>query len=166
MKGTLTKTEQGWRVQYDVINSIRSLPLHRDDISDILSNPDSKIENLVGKEVEFEIVKEYIDSHTNQVQSYAKLINHISDISKMVEDDVEKLAEHYSTQMEDVSDNLGKYLVKAVYIDGYNKAKENTYTEEQVREAIDMATTSKYDYKLNFYSSDEIIQSLKSKKNN
>ena len=42
--------------------------------------------------------------------------------------------------------------------------QETLYTEEQVREAIDMATTSKYDYKLNFYSSDEIIQSLKQPK--
>jgi len=79
MKGTLHKTEQGWVVRYRETTPLsittETLPLHRDDISDILSNPDSKIENLVGKEVEFEIVKEYIDSHTNQVQKYAKLIN-------------------------------------------------------------------------------------------
>ena len=42
--------------------------------------------------------------------------------------------------------------------------QETLYTEEQVREAIDMATTSKYDYKLEFYNSDEIIQSLKQPK--
>jgi len=83
MKGILNKTKQGWIVIYDQIlgdgivkRNQNALPLHRDDISDILSNPDSKIENLVGKEVEFEVVKEYIDSHTNQVQKYAKLINH------------------------------------------------------------------------------------------
>jgi len=78
MKGTLHKTKQGWVVRYRETTPLsittETLPLHRDDISDILSNPDSKIENLVGKEVEFEIVKETYDDGSEC--KYAKLINH------------------------------------------------------------------------------------------
>jgi hypothetical protein len=80
MKGKIHKTEQGWVVQYGVINSIRSLPLHPDDVKQI--NRDAQVfDNIEARiaaypEVEFEIVKEYIDSHTNQVQAYAKLLNH------------------------------------------------------------------------------------------
>jgi len=81
------------------------------------------------------------------------------------EDDVEKLAEHYSNMMEDVSDKLGKYLVKSVFIDGYNKAKENTYTEEQVRFIICKSfllgvDRGEYSKELE----DKLIQSLKQSK--
>jgi hypothetical protein len=82
-----------------------------------------------------------------------EMVNHVPDVGKMVED-VEKLAEKYPYGGREGSKRLA-------FIDGYNTAKETLYTEEQVREAIDMATTSKHDYKLEFYSSDEIIQSLK-----
>jgi hypothetical protein len=78
MKGILHKTKQGWVVRYRETTPLsittETLPLHRDNISDILSNPDSKIENLVSKEVEFEIVKETYDDGSEC--KYAKLINH------------------------------------------------------------------------------------------
>ena len=96
-----------------------------------------------------------------------------------LEDDVEKLELDYYKELEgrrEVAKNFqgqvaGRHpdmfgrsemhhMVRG-YLEGYKKAKETLYTEEQVREAIDMATTSKHDYKLEFYSSDEIIQSLK-----
>ena len=98
------------------------------------------------------------------------------------EDDVEKLEENYWKELEnrrEVAKNFkgqvaGRHpdmfghsemmhMLRG-YLEGYNKAKENTYTEEQVREAINLATTSKYDYKLHFYNADEIIQSLKQPK--
>jgi hypothetical protein len=48
---------------------------------------------------------------------------------------------------------------------GYNKAKETyKYTEEDLRKAIEMAITSKYEYKLEFYNQNEIIQSLQQPK--
>ena len=130
MKGTLTKIEQGWRVQYSVINSIRSRPLHRDDISDILSNPDSKIENLVGKEVEFEIVTEWENGEVGvNGLTYAKLINNVPDV---VEDDVEKLALEWNN-----GEMPMHYHKREGFKSGYNKAKETLYTEEQMRMAFE-----------------------------
>ena len=48
------------------------------------------------------------------------------------------------------------------FIDGWLKCKENTYTEEQVREAIDMAENQAAYYGVSY--PDEIIQSLKQPK--
>ena len=84
------------------------------------------------------------------------------------EDDVEKLAEESAEYLQSLlnaaSINLygqGHILdaAKKMYKSGYNKAKENTYTEEQVREAIGMAKDFRYDIDTN-----EIIQSLKQSK--
>ena len=84
MKGTLHKTEKGWQVSYAIHDMVAKrwtagkLPLHPDDVKEI--EEDSKIfDNIEARiaaypEVEFEVVKEYTDSHTNQVQKYAKLI--------------------------------------------------------------------------------------------
>lgn len=80
--------------------------------------------------------------------------------------DIEKLAENYAIMVEDVSGKLGKYLVKACYIDGYNKAKETLYTEEQMVQAIKSFITYKaiadrdvWDKDIHLY-----IQSLKKDK--
>jgi len=156
MKGRLTKIEQGWRVQYSVINSIRSRPLHRDDISDILSNPDSKIENLVGKEVEFEIVTEWENGEVGvNGLTYAKLINNIPDV---VEDDyIEELAKGEIGWYDKHDDDQVKS-----FISGYNKAKETLYTEEQVKQAINRAIMLTLSDKSCY--SDEIIKSLKQTK--
>ena len=51
------------------------------------------------------------------------------------EDDVEKLAEYYAHNYFDMHDNNYQGILKGFKL-GYNKAKENTYTEEQVRRAI------------------------------
>ena len=156
MKGRLTKIEQGWRVQYSVINSIRSRPLHRDDISDILSNPDSKIENLVGKEVEFEIVTEWENGEVGvNGLTYAKLINNIPDV---VEDDyIEELAKGEIGWYDKHDDDQVKS-----FISGYNKAKKTLYTEEQVKQAINRAIMLTLSDKSCY--SDEIIKSLKQTK--
>lgn len=77
----------------------------------------------------------------------------------VVEDDVEKLAEEFKNQYIKVGvteDEVSAFIV------GYLKAKETLYTEEQVREAIRMAQTRKYNS--HFYNADEIIQSLKQPK--
>jgi hypothetical protein len=49
--------------------------------------------------------------------------------------------------------------------EGFKEAKETyKYTEEDLRKAIEMAITSKYEYKLEFYNQNEIIQSLQQPK--
>ena len=74
MKGTLHKTETGWQVShatYDMtLNrwTAGKFPVHPDYIKYYFLDEDAE-----GSEVEFEIVKEYINNHSNEVQSYAKL---------------------------------------------------------------------------------------------
>jgi hypothetical protein len=70
--GSLAKNESGWMVMYQVINSIRSLPLHPDSVLELSILSDKKMEDRIGDKVKFEKVKERTDS-TNQVQAYAKL---------------------------------------------------------------------------------------------
>jgi hypothetical protein len=84
------------------------------------------------------------------------------------EEDAEDLALAYSSSKECV--NPEGYSDKQVgllhgFIDGYNKAKETyKYTKEDLIKAIEMAITSKYEYKLEFYNQNEIIQSLQQPK--
>ena len=73
MKGILKKTPAGWFVWYSVMrdeitSGYDSIPLHPKYEKYYFLDDDAS-----GGEVEFEIVKEYIDNHTNQVQAYAKL---------------------------------------------------------------------------------------------
>jgi len=85
MKGILHKTEQGWVVRYfdtekayDVMYCEELLPLHPDDVKQI--NADAQVfDNIEARiaaypEVEFGLVIDYIGDHTNQIQTYAKLI--------------------------------------------------------------------------------------------
>jgi len=67
MKGTLLKENNQWIVEHWEGLKVKEYPLLTDDATYCLDSDK-------GKEVEFEIMKEYIDSHTNQVQKYAKLI--------------------------------------------------------------------------------------------
>ena len=132
MKGTLHKTETGWVVRYRETTPLsittETLPLHRDDISDILSNPDSKIENLVGKEVEFEIVNK-LWGVNDDVIPYAKLIK--PNVDKVVENDIYEMAQEYAIK----SHSPNREARRKGFVDGYNKAKETLYTEEQIRKA-------------------------------
>jgi hypothetical protein len=229
MKGIINKTEQGWMVNYNYSvnkNDWETLPLHPDDLYVI-----DHTGYILGEkqEVEFEIVKEYTDSHTNQVQKYAKLINQVSPTytgeypfkkftlmderpsapasdrtninlnkmeskldevlineseasltrwmkSKRKEDDVEKLAEEYATYYEDnkeIKDAIQWGKRYNGFMDGYNKAKETLFTEEQLKIAIHKSmiflednkkmTLGEYVTKSsNFY--EELIQSLKQPK--
>lgn len=74
MKGILKKTVAGWFVwQSDKITShFRSYPLHPNDAKICNQYGDYSMD-WIDKEVEFEIVKEYVDKHTNMIQNYAKL---------------------------------------------------------------------------------------------
>ena len=191
MKGKLHKTEQGWVVIYDQRTwqdpsaEDGVLPLHPDSMTELSIRSDKKLEDRIGQEIDFEIVTLEIDVTPcgNHIiyADYAKLIkhsvyanemiDHIGKVNEMVEDDVWKAG------LEDELNKLPytKHLDDGQYNDGvltgfefgatwgYNKAKETLYTEEQVREAIDMARElsgyASYEFKEN-----EIIQSLKQPK--
>jgi hypothetical protein len=92
MKGTLHKTEKGWMVSRCVGDGVvevweETLPLH----PDFIELMDTCFTSKFTQEVEFEIVN--IVSNKNTLSdddnvllgTFAKIINHISDISKMVE---------------------------------------------------------------------------------
>ena len=102
------------------------------------------------------------DEVIDQLGETNKMIDHVPDVGKIVED-VEKLAEKYPYGGREGSKRLA-------FIDGYNTAKETLYTEEQVREAIEMARETKDSYftegykRITKYTSFEIIQSLKQSK--
>jgi len=86
MKGTLHKTIKGeWVVRVvseetpeceTIVEHGKQYPIHpyQDELKMvmILNTPVSQFE---GKEVEFKIVKEYTNKHSNEIQSYAELIN-------------------------------------------------------------------------------------------
>jgi hypothetical protein len=75
------------------------------------------------------------------------------------EDDVEKLSWEYTFNKFGEVDDF--YDTQEGYIEGWKKHSEKyRFSEEDVKKAIVMATTSKYDHKLEFHSQEEIIQSL------
>jgi hypothetical protein len=73
MKGRLFLRDDKWYVEYQIINSVRSLPLHKDSVRQLSLRSDKQPEHMHMEEIEFEIVKEYTDSNTNQVQQYTIL---------------------------------------------------------------------------------------------
>ena len=137
MKGTLHKTETGWVVRYDAMQDNYNYPypiwdyfsLHPDDVKSINDEYWSFIRKSVfdGKEVEFEIVNETYED--GKGCTYAKIINHIADISKMVEDDVKDWA-HLTSVSKGLDGSVYQSTYEDGFIDGYNKAKETLYTEE------------------------------------
>ena len=108
---------------------------------------------------------QYYNKTYHSVESN-EMIDHIGDANKMV--DVEKLAE------EEFSDNQLKDMysyedairfrgklsyARKGFIEGYNKAKETLYTEEQVREAYEYGSNASLGV-----SKTNLIQSLKQPK--
>ena len=84
----------------------------------------------------------------------------------MKQTSLEKLAELESqVQGWGVYDNTSEqYAIKQAYINGYNKDRENLYTEEQVKEAIRLAFLHKESSNgAELWNDYLIIQSLKSK---
>jgi hypothetical protein len=66
-----------------------------------------------------------------------------------------------NTEIQVVGDN--KTMSVSNFLKKYGK-ETYKYTEKDLRKAIEMAITSKYDYKLEFYNQNEIIQSLQQPK--
>jgi hypothetical protein len=171
MKGTLTKTEKGWVVNYNYSvnnNDWCTILLH----PDFIEMMDTCFTSKFTHEIEFEIVTEW---ETGEVGvnglTYAKLIHHpvdtnkmidhIGEVNEMVKDDVEKLAEEFYPLNEELYPN--STLIRKAFIEGYNKAKETLYTEEQVREVIEKAKLLDYNNKFVF-TTDHLILSLKQPK--
>ena len=50
----------------------------------------------------------------------------------MKQETLEEVAEKYANMQEDVSETIGKYLVKAVFKDGAYWNQERSYSEEEV----------------------------------
>ena len=131
-KGYLQKTQEGWGVLSNIRNEV--IPLY--DYID----PNLLFYN--GRKVEFEVLQ--IDDW------FAKLVWQERD-----KPHVEKLAE-------EVYGKGVNYDYEEGYVDGYNKAKETLYTEEQLMEVIELARLIDYNGSNDYYmSEDEIIKALK-----
>ena len=79
----------------------------------------------------------------------------VNDVEKLAKERTDAFVSNYNTYKE-----IRQFAHAKGFIDGFNKAKQNLYKEEQVREAMSMAR------KLSgvAYTNDEIIQSLKQPK--
>jgi hypothetical protein len=73
MKGRLFLRDDKWYVEYQIINSFRSLPLHPDSERSLMLRSDKKPEQMIGDKIEFEIVEEGVHPYTDEVKRYAKL---------------------------------------------------------------------------------------------
>lgn len=162
MKGKLYRKTEGWMVFYVEKNSAytstsyqKSLPLHPDNSTVILYEKHPL--DWDGKEVDFEIVNESWDGYKGC--TYAKLINQVPDVRKMVEDDVEKFALKYIDDEWSDADDTVRFGIEVGVKIGYNKAKETLYTEEQLREVIEDARDC-----TSYVNTDEVIRSLKQHK--
>jgi hypothetical protein len=188
MRGVLHKTEQGWVVKYDQRTwqdpsaEDGELPLHPEYVKCYFLDEDAE-----GGEVEFEIVegcctpegqiKRYVDCKgCDKKQNYAKLINPQTvplpvfqqvPTSVLEQDVVETMARdfYWSRQPK------GKFMAESSrpdmvigYVEGYNKAKEDLFTEKQVRQAM-FETYVECENGNNFFNvQDKIIQSIKQPK--
>jgi hypothetical protein len=219
MKGILSKTENGWVVNYHFSvnnNDWETLPLH----PEFIEMMDTCFTSKFTRDVDFEIVTETYED--GKGCTYAKLIHHSVDTTKMINHIVDTnemvcmfeprtdtssatVCKHCGqekflhNQVPDVRkmvsnveigkkrwDDWDEFNKKACYpedhqsafADGFTRgakwvneiAKETLYTEEQVREAIDLARETKDSYftegykRITKYTSFEIIQSLKQPK--
>jgi len=157
MKGTLTKTDRGWVVNYYYSinkNDWETLPLH----PDFIEMMDTCFTSKFTHEIEFEIVTEWENGEVGvNGLTYAKLINHIPDVGKKVEDDVVKLAEEYAFKVYHAFEDATWFRpLNLGYYAGYKKAKETLYTEEQVRKAYEYGSNASLGV-----SKTNLIQSLK-----
>lgn len=70
MRGTLTKTKQGWVVYWsnpqEYNEPIYLLPLHPDSLTELFIRSDKKLDDRIGQEIEFQIIEEIPEScHNN-----------------------------------------------------------------------------------------------------
>lgn len=124
----------------------------------VVSGTKTIVQCMYPENVHHEDIKKITHS-TQPLEWFGGEIIFLSEVKELVGAvDVEKRAE------EKIPNLPYKNYVKIGFIGGYNQAlednKDRKYTKEDVRVAIRLATTSKYDHRLEFYSEEEIIQSL------
>jgi hypothetical protein len=153
------------------------LPLHPDDVK-FLEDCNLVFDNLearvaVNPDVEFEIVV-----HEETSKHYAKLISSKEQQKQLITEIMELDAKDglYDTVNDTVNeldklaeetfkgDDATTFVQREIWKDGYRKAKETLYTEEQVREAINMCHQYIFGYNLIESKIIEIIKSLKQPK--
>lgn len=116
MKGTLVKSKSGWSVRFTestpfYIGSIVN-PLHPSDVAELTKYADYS-EDWVDRDVEFVL-------ESKSGSTYAKLVDHVVDHNKIIDKDI---------------DELKKTLEKVDYYKlGYNTAKKNLFTQEEMIE--------------------------------
>jgi hypothetical protein len=161
MKGTLLKkytprNNVSWFVKYSTINGAPNIiPIHPKYVKCYFLDEDANY-----SEVDFEIVYDFHYGANNEGvygkinSEYAKLIKPGETNTELKEEnDVEQLADKFIKEEVQVASASINRAIKLGYVEGYNKAKEETYTEEQVKTAIKLAKMS--------HSSEAILQLLK-----
>ena len=142
MKGTLHKTKQGWVVEFkNHDGSICSIPLHPTD----LGIP-SHVKNILGEvqEMEFKIVE-----LNNGAMSSAGGVESKQYYAKVIQDNPVTVDSTALVDKQEVDDML---------------AKEDLFTEKQVRQAMFEAYVECENGNNFFNVQDKIIQSLKQSK--
>ena len=117
-----------------------------------------KFTNIGNKESQKELIKEIMD-----LDAKDGLYQDISHRGYPRPDDIDKFEQDAWDNYEHVEGNLYSTTFRNAFKLGYKKAQETLYTEEQVREAIEMAR-SRTGYVSYEYTENEIIQSLKQPK--
>jgi hypothetical protein len=184
MKGKLIKIEERWMVGTVCYADLWSnyIPLHPDDVKQI--GRDSQVfDNIEARiaaypNVEFEIIDEFThpELFTNvgwgDGIKYAKLIQSKEQQKQLITEimDLDAKDGLYDTVNDTVNeldklaektfkgDDATVFVQREIWKDGYKKAKETLYTEEQVRKAMKYAseiTNNKMKYM------EDYIQSLK-----
>jgi hypothetical protein len=161
-------------IEYVIEGAKAKLPLEKEQMENAVSNAISKAD-MIDNRGYFNFDKWYNETYhsvetnkmINHIGEVNEMVNHVSDVGKMVSN-VEIGKKRW--------DDWDEFNKKACYpedhqsafADGFTRgakwvneiAKETLYTEEQVREAIDMAR-SQSGYASYEYNENEIIQSLK-----
>ena len=181
MKGKLIKIEERWMVGTVCYADLWSnyMPLHLDDESLWMFaelNEEWK-DKLDGKEVEFEIVKKVPSEHDVThgtfvvYKNYAKLISSKEQQQVTEIEDSKDVVETMARDFYWSRQPKGKFMAESSrpdmvigYVEGYNKAKEDLFTEEQVRKAMFEAYVECENGNNFFNVQDKIIQSLKQPK--
>ena len=159
MKGVLLKRNKNWFIEYIATNGSPNLIQIYPDYVKYYFLDDDAIDGEVYFEIEYINNREYAKLiHPNKLD-LKQLENKLDEalakettesltewVDSKRKDDVERLAdEEYGLQQKSFEDSTEMFpfnyseLLKTGFIDGYNKAKETLYTEEQVRKAIEMA---------------------------
>ena len=119
-----------------------------------LQKLEAKLDKILSEETP-ESFHKWLESKRGPIRNYHS--PKIDEMLKEIEEDDVKDWAHLTSVSKGLDGSVYQSTYLEAFIDGYNKAKEILYTEEQVMEAISMAMDPDY------IPSVEIIQSLKKK---